>query len=260
VADASFQKCSNRGMASAVWLVMLEMALSAARFMVQSEFPSQVLRNLILDQAIAAIRYSATERQQFLQQFQIRSDLNTANNLARLQQEGVTDAQIDEWIDREIRIRKFQRQQWGKQLNSYFFQRKYQLDQVVCSLIYLQELDLAQELYFRILEGEQSFTELARRYSLTSQKVSPEPKVSLEIDPEGRVGPIALGALPPKLARMFYGARVGQLWPPVELGAWVVIARLDASMPVQLDESLHQMLLNELLEQWLKTQLKQRFS
>jgi hypothetical protein len=232
--------------------------------MTQSEIPSQVLRSLILDQAIAAISYSAAEHQQFVQQIRgrssSRSDLANQQAESRLQQEGVTDAQVDEWIDRELRIRKFQRQQWGKQLNSYFFQRKYQLDQVVCSLIYLQELDLAQELYFRILEAEQSFTELACRYSLTNQKVSPEPKINLEIAPDGKVGPIALGALPPKLARMFYGARVGQLWPPIELGAWVVIARLDASMPVQLDESLHQTLLNELLEQWLKTQLKQRFS
>jgi hypothetical protein len=40
---------------------------------------------------------------------------------------------------------------------------------------------------------------------------------------------------------------------------WIVIARLDAKLPVQLDETMQRMLYNERLEQWLNSQMKQRF-
>ena len=201
--------------------------------MTESQIPPQTLRRLILDQAIAGIECGDDERA--IQQLE--------PELERLRQEGFDATELADWLEREVRTRIFQRRQWGKSLTSYFLQRKDQLDQVVCSLIYLQDMAFAQELYFRVVEGEQSFTDLAKLYSL--QAHPPEP--------------IALGDLPPKLARMFYGGRVGQIWPPTLINQWIVIARLEALLPVQLNEPMQQMLYNERLDQWLNNQLKQRF-
>jgi hypothetical protein len=198
--------------------------------------PPQILRRLILDQAIAEIECSEEERRQIQQ-------LAPELEQQRLRHEGVDATEFADWLEQEVRIRKFQRQKWGKSLTSYFLKRKDQLDQVVCSLIYLQDVGVAQELYFRIVEGEQSFTELAQLYSL--QAHSPEP--------------IALEDLPPKLVRMFHGGRMGQVWSPTLINQWIVIARLEALLPVQLNETMQQILYNERLEQWLSSQLKQRF-
>lgn len=203
----------------------------------------QVLQSLILDQVIASIECTEAERQQFCQQ--LRSE---ATYQVWLQQQGVTSAEFETWLDRELSIRKFQQQQWGRSLLSYFLQRKHQLDRVICSLIYLKDEPLAQELYFRIAEGEQSFAEIACTYSQ-----GPEAEVG------GKVGPIELGQLHPDLARMFYGSRPGFLWQPIALDQQIVIARLEEWLPVQLDQFMCQSLLNELLDIWLQDQLKQRF-
>lgn len=203
----------------------------------------QVLQRLILDQAIATIGYTEEEREQFCQQFRHDKTYQTW-----LQQQGVTAEQFEAWMSRELTIRKFQHVQWGRKLTSYFLQRKHQLDRVVCSLIYLKDKNIAQELYFRIAEGEAPFAEVARVYSQGA-----------EAQMGGRVGPVELGKLHPDLARLFYGGRPGQLWTPIMIGEWVVIARLEESLPVRLDESMRQSLLNELLEAWLQDQLKQRF-
>lgn len=211
--------------------------------MSQTPMLPQVLQSLILDEVIASIECTAEEREQFCQQ--LRSG---ATYQIWLQQQGVTPEEFETWLDRELSIRKFQRQQWGRKLLSYFLQRKHQLDRVVCSLIYLQDQEIAQELYFRLVEAEQSFAEIARAYSQGT-----------EAETGGRVGPIALGQLHPDLARMFYGSRPGSLWPPTIVDEWVVIARLEEWLPVQLDESMCQSLLNELLEVWLQDQLKYRF-
>jgi len=205
--------------------------------MTESPIPPQILRRLILDQAIADIECSPDEREQIQQQF----DPKLAQQQFRQEDVGVRE--LNDWLEREVRTRKFQQRQWGKTLTSYFLQRKDQLDQVICSLIYLQDLAVAQELYFRIIEGEQSFAELARLYS--QQTHPPEP--------------VALGDLSPQLARMFYGGHNGQIWPPIVINQWIVIARLDAKLPVQLDETMQRMLYNERLEQWLNSQIKQRF-
>jgi parvulin-like peptidyl-prolyl isomerase len=203
----------------------------------------QFLRNLILDRAIATVGYSQEERDRFYQKL-----CGDKTYQAWLQQQGVTPEQLESWISRELSIRKFQQQQWGRKLSSYFLQRKHQLDQVVCSLIYLKDKDMAQELYFRIAEGEQSFSELACTYS--------QGQAAIE---GGKVGPIELGQLHPELARMFYGSRPGRLWQPLAIAEWVVIARLEEVLPVQLDDLMRQRLLNELLEDWLQTQMQDNF-
>lgn len=203
----------------------------------------QVLQNLILDEVIATIECTEAERQQFCQQ--LRSEKTYQ---IWLQQQGVTAEEFATWLDRELAIRKFQQQQWGRKLLSYFLQRKHQLDRVVCSLIYLQDESIAQELYFRIAEGEQTFAEIARAYSQGAAA-----------EAGGRVGPIELGELHPELARLFYGSRPGSLWQPIAVDQWIVIARLEEWLPVQLNEAMCQFLLNELLDLWLQDQLKQRF-
>jgi parvulin-like peptidyl-prolyl isomerase len=212
--------------------------------MSQYQLLPQFLRGLILDEAIATIDYSPEERFQFCEQYQLNQD---DARQAWLQQQGMTPDQLEAWITRELKIRKFQQIQWGSKLNSYFLQRKDQLDRVVCSLIHVQEQDLANELYFRIAEGEETFTEIARRCSQGPEAYS-----------GGIIGPIELGNLHPSLAQLFHGGEVGRLWEPILIGEWFVIAQLDVFLPVQFDDTMRQYLLNERLEAWLQEQVKQR--
>lgn len=68
-----------------------------------------------------------------------------------------------------MRIEKFKQATWGSKLESYFYERKQQLDQVVYSLIRTHDAAAAQELYFRLLENEQPFAEIAVLYSQGSE-------------------------------------------------------------------------------------------
>ena len=204
----------------------------------------EYLRQLLLDQIVASIDCTDAELAPFREQ---SYDEDAYRDWLR--QQGITSKQFAAWNERELKIRKFQNQRWGRKLYSYFLERKRDLDQVICSLMYLRDMDLAQELYFRLAEGEESFAELARQYS--------EGK---EAQTGGRVGPIELGKLPSELVRMFYGGQPGQLWFPTAIGGWVIIARLEASLPARLDATMRQYLLNELLEAWLQEQIHRRFS
>lgn len=196
----------------------------------------------ILDQLIETIDVTPEEWQKFLQQY-----CGDKPYQAWLQQQGVTPHDFETWARRELAIRKFQHRQWGRTVTSYFLDRKRQLDRVIYSLICVKDQGLAQELYFRLVEGEATFEDMARVYSQGA-----------EASRGGRVGPVELGQLHPQLSRLFYGARPGQLWGPMTLKPWIVVARLDETIPVQFDDAMRQVLLNELLEQWLKEQVSHK--
>jgi parvulin-like peptidyl-prolyl isomerase len=205
----------------------------------------QFLREVITDQAIASINCTPEEKasacQQFYEKYQLTSE---SERQELLELYGMTPEELEALAMREQRIEKFKRATWGHQLESYFLRRKSSLDKVIYSFIRTKDEGVANELYFRIQEGEQSFGELARQYSQGS-----------EAQTGGLLGPIELGKISSNLAQMLYISQTGQLWSPTRLGEWIAIVRLEQLIPAVLDEAMRQQLLNELFERWVQEQL-----
>ena len=209
---------------------------------------SQFLREFIIDQAIAPIEFTPQEQASAFEQFEEKHlPLTTQTECSTTKKRyGMTDEQLEALATRELRISKFKENTWGHQLKSYFLNYKSKFDKVIFSLIRTQELEVAQELYFRIQAGEQTFAEVARAYSQGS-----EAKMG------GLIGAVELSMPHPVLAKMLSISQPGQLWPPTRLGEWVVILRLEKLIPAQLDEPMRQQILNELFEAWLQEQMNQ---
>jgi parvulin-like peptidyl-prolyl isomerase len=205
----------------------------------------QLLREVIVDQVIASFTCTPEEKASACQQFYEKHQLTSEpERQAWLEEAGKTPEQLEALATRGQRIEKFKRATWGRRLESHFLSRKGKLDKVIYSLIRTKDMGLANELYFRIQEGEQSFSELAREYSQGS-----------EAQTGGLMGPVELGKTDSILARGLNVSQPGQLWPPTRLGKWLVIVRLEKLIPARLDEGMRQRLLNELFEAWLQEQL-----
>jgi parvulin-like peptidyl-prolyl isomerase len=206
----------------------------------------QLLRELVTDRAIAEIPCTPEEQAQCLQQFHQEQQIGSAaEQQAWLTKKHLTEQQLPPLVTRPLRIARYKQTTWGAKLESYFLRRKAQLDRAIYGLIRLQDLGIAQELYFRISEGEQSFALLAREYSQ-----GPEAQTG------GLVGPAELGTLHPTLANALAVSQPEQLWAPMQLGPWWVLIRLEKFMPAQLDEAMRQRLLDELFQTWLQEQLE----
>lgn len=205
----------------------------------------QLLRELIIDQAIADIACSAEQTidayKRFCEKNQINSHQDYQNWRVRHR---LSTEQLQDLLTRELRVEKFKRRTWGDQLESYFLRRKGQIDRVTYSLIRSHDSALAQEIYFRIEDGEQSFAELAHQYS-----------EGVEANTGGFIGATEFGTLHPVLAQKLAKSQPGQLLPPLRVNEWTVIARLEKLIPAQLDAFTEQRLLNELFESWLQEQL-----
>ena len=217
---------------------------------VSSGMMPQLVKEMTLDRSTAEISLTPEEQklayQQAFQQLNIDSDdkLN-----AWLKQQGMTLADLEKRAERSLKLAKFKQTTWGAKVNSAFLERKQQLDRVIYSLICTKDFCVAQELYFRVKEGEQSFDELAREYSQ-----GPEAQTG------GLIGPIEVGSVHPNLAKMLIASDVGQVQTPTVIGDWIVLVRLEKVLPVTLDEAMQQRLIDEAFTKWLDESVAQQMA
>ncbi len=214
----------------------------------QYQMIPQLAREIIIEQVTADIEYSAEEennaRQQFFQQYQIPNEEHLE---AWRKRNWMSSEQLKHRMLLPLKLAKFKQAKWGIQVDSQFLEKKAKLDKAIYALIRTKEPGIAQELYFRLQEQENSFAELAKTYSQ-----GPEANTG------GLVGPVELGSLHPNLAQMLSTAQPGELLPLTRLGDWLVIVRLEQLIPAQLDEQMHQRLLDEQFQAWLVEQMQRQ--
>jgi parvulin-like peptidyl-prolyl isomerase len=204
-----------------------------------------LIKEMVIDQAIADIDCTPEEEKSAGEQLAFQYQL-TSEELRQswLEQNNLSDEKFRAIAIRQFKLEKFKQITWGGDLDAYFFQRKSQLDRVIYSLIRTNDIGVAQEIYFRIQAGEQTFGELAREYSQ-----GPEAQTN------GLVGPVELQSIHPILAKILASTQPQQLLPPTQLENWIVIVRLEKLLPSQLDPTVRQRLLNERFQAWLKAKI-----
>lgn len=158
--------------------------------------------------------------------------------------EGMSEAQLQQIVTRTVKLQQFQTETWGSQVGSYYLVRKAQLDRVVFSIVQVAELDIAQELFFRVRSGEVSFGDVAREYSQ-----------GIAANDGGKLGPIPMANLPPAIAGEVARLQPGQLSGLFGSEGAIGFMRLEERIPAQLDDNLRQFLLDELFEAWLQERI-----
>lgn len=126
-----------------------------------------------------------------------------------------------------------------------FLQRRSEFDTVVLSLVRFSDPDLAQELYFQLLEGELGFTEMVEVHARGADQLN-----------RGLLGPVRLKNLHPLLACAAERYTEGMLVPPLDIEGQVHLIRVESLQKAQLDDSLRRELLQDLCQRWLQEQLQ----
>ena len=209
---------------------------------------SRLVTEYIIDEAIKPIKCTSEEITTACQQFALANQLNTEiDRLAWLNRHQLNSEQFIAIATRNLKIAKFKQVTWGEQVKPYFFKHKQQFDRVIYSIIWVEDMDLAQEIYFRIQDKEQSFAELARQYSQGAEAQS-----------GGLVGSVELGTLPQPLKKALFTNQAEGNTLPVRLGKWMTVVRLEKYINAQLDAQTQQRILNELFKNWLQQKLQKR--
>jgi parvulin-like peptidyl-prolyl isomerase len=158
--------------------------------------------------------------------------------------QGMNEDQIEAITLRTLKLHKFKQAGWGHKVSGYYQSVQHQLYRVSYSILQVEDGSIAQEVFFRIQSGEQSFAELAVQYSR-----DPSAKKG------GLVGPMLSRDLAPAVAQVLQQLAPGQLSPLFQIERNYGFIRLNELTPPQLDENMHQVLLDELFESWIQAQI-----
>ena len=218
--------------------------------LIQYQMLPKLAQEILTDKAIAEIKCSEEENTQIFEQFCQQNQLTSEEKVQQwLDQQGLNREQLQNLITKKLRIDKYKEETWGDQVDAHFIKRKSQLDRVVYSLIRVEKPEVAQELYFRIKDNENTFSALAMEYSQGT-----------EAQTGGLIGPVEINAPHPKIAQILATCQPGQLVPPTRVGEWIVIIRLENYLSAKLDNPMRQRMLDELFGRWLNEAIQQKVS
>jgi parvulin-like peptidyl-prolyl isomerase len=223
-----------------------ELSLLLAKYQMLPKLGQEIILDRAVDSIICTEEEKAQAYELLCQQYQLASEEQIQHWLDR---HGMTKEQLEALAVKKIKIEKYKEEHWGNKVEAYFIKRKSQLDRVVYSLIRTDKAELAQELYFRIQEGESTFQQLAMDYS-----------EGTEAQTGGLIGPVEVNAPHPRIAQVLSTCKPGQLVPPTRVGEWIVIIRLENFISAKLDETMRQRMLDEMFRQWLNEQTEKKLS
>lgn len=205
-----------------------------------------IVRELALDRAISAITCSEEERVLAIRQFCSSCGMTSNEDVQQwLNFQCLNILHLEEIAIRNFKIEKFKHATWGNKIESYFLKRKGQLDRAIYSLIRTEDLGIAQEIYFRLIDGEQTFAEIAKEYSQGAESQT-----------GGLIGPVELSTPHPVIAKLIATQPIGKICHPMKLEQWYAIVRPEKLIMAQLDEAMRQRLINELFQIWLQEQMR----
>jgi parvulin-like peptidyl-prolyl isomerase len=212
----------------------------------QYQMMPQLLRECVIEQAIADVNLSSEEETRAIEQFYQANQLTQPEGLERwLAHFHMSVEQLRAVALRDFKLNQFKEETWAKKVETLFLNNKQRFDQVVYSLVRLDNAETAQELYFRLQENEQSFSAIAAEYSK-----GPEAQTG------GLIGPVEVSKLHPKLAQALLSSDSGQLRQPMRVDQWIVILRLERILTAKLDEGLRKRLLDQQFQEWMGLQLE----
>ena len=141
---------------------------------------------------------------------------------------------------RGIRRRSFMRERFAAKAEARFLERKNELDQVVYSLLRLENGFLARELYLQIEAGESDFADLAKRYAEGPERTT-----------NGIVGPVSLTQAHPILVEKLRVAQPGVLLEPFQISEWWLVVRLERYSPATFTDEVSDQMCHEMFDAWI---------
>lgn len=209
-----------------------------------SDLLPQVLREMIIDEILAdwaieidgKIPYNQTE---------FTDGCDRLGKLAGYQ--GLNQLQLYKIVDRHLRLKKFKDGRWSSRVYSYYLQQKHRFDRVEFSVIGMTDRGLAEEVFFRVQSGEQSFKDLAFKYS--------EAEAALD---GAKISSNNINLTHPDIALQLFSLKQGEISPIFSLGNLHAFVRLEDNISAEFNDDLHQILIDELFETWVQQQISER--
>ena len=202
---------------------------------------SPLVEQMVTSEAIAAVEVSEDQLEEarlgLLQQRGYDGMEQWAELLEELQR---SEEDVLDRLRFGIRRRSFMRERFGPKAEARFLERKNELDQVVYSLLRLENRFLARELYLQIESGESNFADLAKSYAEGPER-----------NTNGIVGPVSLTQAHPTLVEKLRVSQPGVLLEPFRISDWWLVVRLERYSPATFTDEVSDQMCQEMFDLWV---------
>jgi parvulin-like peptidyl-prolyl isomerase len=200
-----------------------------------------LVEQMVTSEAIADVEVASEQLEQArLGLLQQRGFDGLAQWAELLEMLGRSEDEVLERLRQSIRRRSWMRERFAAKAEARFLERKNELDQVVYSLLRLENSFLAQELYLQIESGESNFADLARRYAEGPER-----------NTNGIVGPVSLTQAHPVLVEKLRVAQPGVLLEPFRIADWWLVVRLERYAPATFTDEVSDQMCQEMFDIWV---------
>tara|TARA_B100000212_G_scaffold293007_1_gene235173 strand:- start:4586 stop:5413 length:828 start_codon:yes stop_codon:yes gene_type:complete len=203
------------------------------------------VRALIENKITSHIEPNSDDQVEYQLKFLSRNNLKNKHQLSNwLDKNGLDDKRLSLLIYDNLKLEMFKDEKFNDLVESEFLNKKNSLDKVMYSIIRVKSKLEAEEIYLKLEEQEESFSDLAAKYS-----------EGIEKNFNGIIGPLEIGVINPELSERLKISKKGQLWPPFNSQNWWVIMRLERFLPAKLDDNMRIKLKEILYENWIQKKI-----
>ena len=157
-----------------------------------------------------------------------------------LKNRGISEEYLYYQITLPLKIFKFAKDNFQKELKTYFLNRKDLLDEYTFNIIRVKNKDIAYEIYFRLDSKESDFINLSERFSYYS-----------ELYPKGLYGPKNLQGINPVIRNKLIISSQNELIQPFQVDEWWIILKLIEKKKAMLDAATSKILLLEIFNKYI---------
>ena len=226
----------------------VQLSLDQVQLLARYQLLRPLLRQVVIGELMADTTVDDNEIADMFETFKREKKISSEQQLESfLKAQLLHLTELEQHLIQPKRLERYLADHYLPKAEARFLQRKNQLDQVVYSLLRLNNPALAQELFLRIDEGEADFAAMAACYSQGPERTT-----------RGVVGPIPLVQAHPLLAERLRTSEPGVLLEPFALEEWWLVVRLESVIPASLDEATTQRMALELLDEAVEHEVKKR--
>ena len=146
------------------------------------------------------------------------------------------DKKLAEEQLKKLRLQKRMHELYDAEVESYFLSRRADLERVTYRAIRVSQLGLAEEIYLKLLEKEQSFEKLASIHSVGEERIT-----------AGLMGPMSITDPHPSISKVLRRLAPGEISTPIAIEKWYLVLRMEHREPACLSRSMRLQLQRELL-------------
>lgn len=170
---------------------------------------------------------------------------NASTTLAWLADELMTVEDWEAGIHNRLLAQKLSESLFSDDIEHFFVQHRLDFERISLYKISVPYEQLAQEIFYQIEESEISFYEAAHLYDIDEKR-------RLQCGYEGHV---YRWSLPPEMAAIVFGARLGNVLGPIKVDSNYELLMAEGFIAAELTPQTRQEILDQMFQDWLTREL-----